>query len=57
VEIHAYCVMVNHVYIHLRTREANLSAYMRSLLTRSPAFTTTATTPADMFSKAGTKPT
>lgn len=33
VEIRAYCVMVNHVHIHLRTREANLGAYMRSFLT------------------------
>ena len=33
VEVRAYCVMVNHVHIHLRTREANLGAYMRSFLT------------------------
>lgn len=33
IEIRAYCVMVNHVHIHLRTREANLGAYMRSFLT------------------------
>jgi len=33
VEIRAYCVMINHVHIHLRTRDANLGAYMRSFLT------------------------
>ena len=33
VDIRAYCVMTNHVHIHLRTREANLGAYMRSFLT------------------------
>ncbi len=33
IEIRVYCVMVNHVHIHLRTREANLGAYMRSFLT------------------------
>lgn len=38
IEIRAYCVMVNHVHIHLRTREANLGAYMRSFLT---SFTST----------------
>jgi len=32
-EIRAYCVMINHVHIHLRTAEANLGAYMRSFLT------------------------
>jgi len=37
VEIRAYCVMPNHIHIHLRTREANLGAYMRSFLT---SFTT-----------------
>jgi len=33
VELRAYCVMINHVHIHLRTAEANLGAYMRSFLT------------------------
>lgn len=33
VEIRAYCVMSNHVHIHLRTREPNLGDYMRSFLT------------------------
>jgi putative transposase len=33
IEIRAYCVMINHVHIHLRTREANLGAFMRSFLT------------------------
>lgn len=33
IEIRAYCVMVNHLHVHLRTREANLGAYMRSFLT------------------------
>ena len=33
VEIRAYCVMINHIHIHLRTQEANLGAYMRSFLT------------------------
>ena len=33
VEIRAYCVMVNHAHIHLRTVEGNLGAYMRSFLT------------------------
>ena len=33
IEIRAYCVMINHVHIHLRTQEANLGAYMRSFLT------------------------
>lgn len=33
VEIRAYCVMTNHVHIHLRTRAENLGAYMRSFLT------------------------
>ena len=37
VEIRAYCVMPNHIHMHLRTREANLGAYMRSFLT---SFTT-----------------
>ena len=33
VEVRAYCVMVNHVHVHLRTREAHLGAFMRSFLT------------------------
>ena len=33
VEIRAYCVMINHVHLHLRTQEANLGAFMRSFLT------------------------
>jgi len=33
VEIRAYCVMINHIHIHVRTAEANLGAYMRSFLT------------------------
>jgi REP element-mobilizing transposase RayT len=33
IEIRAYCVMINHVHIHLRTRKANLGAFMRSFLT------------------------
>jgi REP element-mobilizing transposase RayT len=33
VEIRAYCVMINHVHIHLRTLDANLGAFMRSFLT------------------------
>jgi REP element-mobilizing transposase RayT len=33
IEIRAYCVMINHVHIHLRTREANLGAFMHSFLT------------------------
>ena len=33
VELRAYCVMVNHVHIHLRTLDANLGAFMRSFLT------------------------
>ncbi len=33
IEIRAYCVMVNHAHVHLRTREANLGEYMRSFLT------------------------
>jgi len=48
VEIRAYCVMVNHVHIHLRTLDANLGAFMRSFLTSFTACTTTATTPAVM---------
>ena len=33
VEIRAYCVMINHFHVHLRTAEGNLGAYMRSFLT------------------------
>ena len=33
VEIRAYCVMINHFHVHLRTGEANLGAYMQSFLT------------------------
>ena len=33
VEVRAYCVMANHVHVHLRTREPNLGAFMRSFLT------------------------
>ena len=33
VVIRAYCVMVDHVFIHLRTLEANPGTYMRSFLT------------------------
>jgi REP element-mobilizing transposase RayT len=30
IEVRAYCVMVDHVHIHLRTQEANLGAYWSS---------------------------
>ena len=33
VELRAYCVMINHFHVHLRTPEGNLGAYMRSFLT------------------------
>ena len=34
IEVRAYCLMINHIHIHLRTLEANLGAYMRSLKKR-----------------------
>ncbi len=34
IEVRAYCLMTNHIHIHLRTLEANLGAYMRSLKKR-----------------------
>ena len=33
IRIRAYCVMVNHAHIHVRTDEANLGRYMQSFLT------------------------
>lgn len=34
VEIRTYCVMINHVHVHLRTQEANLGAFRRSFLSQ-----------------------
>jgi len=33
IRIRAFCVMVNHTHIHLKTEEANLGRYMQSFLT------------------------
>ena len=33
VDVYAYCCMPNHFHLYLRTREANLSRFMQSLLT------------------------
>jgi REP element-mobilizing transposase RayT len=38
VEVLSYCMMPNHVHLFLRTREANLSRFMQSLLTSFTVF-------------------
>jgi REP element-mobilizing transposase RayT len=38
VEVLAYCLMPNHFHVFLRTREANLSRFMQSLLTSYTVF-------------------